>query len=558
MKWFIRGFSTVIILTLCLGVWRYSEYVNSVINTYYDEQKKVILYLNDSSITALSAMLERDGHSFINVDLIEQSLPKSISFDASGKRLLIPLNQLKRQNLDAKLVSLVSHDNFQVNLPILNFADNNYIDIEYLALISDLACVSKQRPYQFYSAAFGCRYSFVERPTALKIAPRFFATELRELQAAEKVFIVDQTVQFVKVRTTRGETGYVARSDIENLYDVTQSPIKRDGKFNKRPYGRLQWTFDYFSDYNAVVKGYPRQKIGGLDALIATFFKLSADGWVINNGDFNYVNSAHQLGYSVYAQLDNQFDKQLTHQILSDPKMRKRVIDQLYFYLTLYQIDGVNLNLLNVADEDRLDLVTFVKELNNKLQGESLTVSFNLLPHDSAEHWSQYADNKVIARHCDYIVLMTYDEHAANSNTAGSVASLPWTEQCISTTLLEVPYAKLVLGVPTYTRVWHEKDHVIMASPRSYLSSKALAMKALPDFLEQQVYYRTFDEKTGQNYYEMENKTGETLKIWAEDAQSVKARLALIKKYDLAGVISWRKGFETEDFWGIIKSHLDK
>ncbi len=467
-------------------------------------------------------------------------------------------NQLKRQNLDAKLVNLVSQDNFQVNIPILNFADNNYIDIKYLPFISDLACVEAKKPYQFYSAAFACRYSFIEYPTALKIEPRFFATELRELQTAEKVFIVDQTVRYVKVRTTRGETGYVARSDIETLYDVTQLPIKLDGKLNKRPYGRLQWTFDYFSDYNAVIKGYSRKKISGLDALVPNFFKFSAGGWVINNCDFNYVNKAHQFGYSVFAQIDNQFDKQLTHQILSDPKMRKRVIDQLYFYLTLYQIDGINLNILNVADEDRLDLVLFVKELNKKLKTESIVISYNLLPHDSAEHWSRYADNKVIARHCDYVVLMTYDEHAGNSNVAGSVASLPWTEQCIDTALREVPNAKLVMGVPTYTRLWHEKDHVVMASPRSYLSSKALAMKALPDFLEKHVYYRTFDEKAGQNYYEMQNKTGETLKIWAEDTQSVKARLALIKKYDLAGVVSWRKGFETEDFWAIIESHLDK
>ncbi len=558
MKWFIRGFITIIILALCLFALKYSEFANSEIKNYYDEQTKIILYLNDKPITTLSTMLERDGHSFINVALIKQYLPDSASFDATGKRLLLPLNQLKRQNLDDKLSGIISQDNFSVNLPIINFSDNNYIDIDYLPLISDLVCVADQKPYQFYSADFKCRYSFVELPTALKIAPRFFATELRELQKTEKVFIVDQTIQYIKVRTLRGETGFVDRAAIKNLYDVVALPIEQVDTLKKRPYGRLQSTFDYFSDYGAVFKGFPRNKITGLDALVPNFFKLSAGGWLINNCDFNYVNRAHTLGYSVYAQLDNQFDSQLTHQILKDEKTRKQVIDQLCFYLALYKLDGINLNILNVDDQDRLNLVAFVKELNQRLKAESTVLSFNLLPHDSTEHWSQYADNKVIARLCDYVILMTYDEHASGSNIAGSVASLPWTEQSIKTAILEVPNTKLVLGVPTYLRVWHEKDHVIMSETRTYLSSKALAMKALPNFLEKHVYYRTFDEKAGQNYYEMQNKTGETLKIWAEDAQSVKARLALIKKYDLAGVISWRKGFETEDFWSIIESHLDQ
>ncbi len=558
MKWFIRGFITIIILALCFFGWRYSQYANLAIKDYYDEQTNIVLYLNDKPVTTLSAMLERDEHSFINIELIRQHLPKSMSFDASGKRLLVPLNQLRRNNLDDKLVNLVSQDNFQVNLPILSFAENNYIDIEYLPLISDLACVVKQKPYQYYSDNFGCRYSFVARPTALKIEPSLFAVEVREIQEAEKVFIVDQTVQFVKVRTTRGETGYIARSDVENLFDITQLPMQRDGKLTKRPYGRLQWSFDYLADYNAAVRASAQQKIRGLDVLVPNFFKLSADGWVINNCDFNYIKKAHQLGYVVYAQIDNQFDKQLTHQILSDPVLSERVIDQLYFYLTLYQVDGLNINILNVAEEDRIKLVAFVKALNEKLAAEALVLSYNLLPHDSAEHWSQHADNKAIAKLCDYVVLMTYDEHASGSETAGSVASLPWTEQSIKTAVLEVPYNKILLGVPTYSRLWHLRKNAAMLSPATQMTSQPIAMKALPALLEKYDYYRTFDEKTGQNYYEMENKAGETLKIWAEDAQSVKARLALVKKYDLAGVVSWRKGFETEEFWTIIESYLDQ
>ena len=66
------------------------------------------------------------------------------------------------------------------------------------------------------------------------------------------------------------------------------------------------------------------------------------------------------------------------------------------------------------------------------------------------------------------------------------------------------------------------------------------------------VYY---DNKTGQNYAEW-TSCESIFKVWIEDKTSIKARLDLIEKYDLAGVASWSKSFETPDIWGFVKENL--
>ena len=47
-------------------------------------------------------------------------------------------------------------------------------------------------------------------------------------------------------------------------------------------------------------------------------------------------------------------------------------------------------------------------------------------------------------------------------------------------------------------------------------------------------------------------------KIWIEDANSLEKKVSLVNKYNLAGVGSWRLGFETQNIWDVISKELDK
>jgi len=39
---------------------------------------------------------------------------------------------------------------------------------------------------------------------------------------------------------------------------------------------------------------------------------------------------------------------------------------------------------------------------------------------------------------------------------------------------------------------------------------------------------------------------------------SMEKRMELVKKYDLAGVAAWRRGFETPDIWTVIEAGVQR
>lgn len=66
---------------------------------------------------------------------------------------------------------------------------------------------------------------------------------------------------------------------------------------------------------------------------------------------------------------------------------------------------------------------------------------------------------------------------------------------------------------------------------------------------------KRWDKESGQFYGEVD-KEGENYKIWLEDENSIKLKTSLVNKYDLAGVASWRKGYEKEEIWETISNNI--
>ena len=60
----------------------------------------------------------------------------------------------------------------------------------------------------------------------------------------------------------------------------------------------------------------------------------------------------------------------------------------------------------------------------------------------------------------------------------------------------------------------------------------------------------------GQNYGDIQK--GDTYyQIWMEDAQSIRAKLEVMEKYQIGGVAAWRLGFETPEIWNEINQYIN-
>ncbi len=316
-----------------------------------------------------------------------------------------------------------------------------------------------------------------------------------------------------------------------------------------RPAGKLNLVWDALG--TAVPADGKGEKIAGLEIVSPTWFSISSEGGLVSSkADAAYVEEAHRKGYKVWALINNSFDKDLTRQILQSEDAQERVIRQLLVYSSLYHLDGINLDFENIYREDKDKLTRFVSRIATALREQGVVVSLDMTVPQGSDTWSQCYDRKGLAAVVDYVMVMTYDETWRSSPRSGSVASLNWVERGIQATLAEVPAEKLLLGLPFYMREWEEP-----ADGQGPAKATTLSMVDAERKIREKNLTLQWLEDKGQyytEYYEQDKR----YRIWLEDERSIAAKVALVGPYRLAGVASWRKGFERETIWPVIQAGL--
>jgi len=205
----------------------------------------------------------------------------------------------------------------------------------------------------------------------------------------------------------------------------------------------------------------------------------------------------------------------------------------------------------NMRTEDSDEYTLLIKELSIKAKEKGLSLSIDVTPINKYSSWSTCYNRKELSKYADYIILMGYDQYWEGSPVSGSVAQLSWVEDSLVKMLEEVPEDKLILGVPFYTRLWKETYE----NGRTVVTSKALSMADGEKAIKDNNAIKVWDEESGQ-YYAEYKKDGSLYRIWLEDENSIRLKVKLANKYNIAGVASWRKGFEKPAVWDVIDSVL--
>ena len=396
----------------------------------------------------------------------------------------------------------------------------------------------------------------VEQGAAVRSEPTIKAPIIETVPVGGDVRIWREEKGWYRVQTASGHAGYAAESDFTLAdFEIIPEPEREDPFLPWPANGRkinLTWEAVY------QVPADP-SKIGpmpGVNVVSPTWFELKdGSGAIRSKADPAYVSWAHKRGYQVWALWSNGFDPDRTTEALSTYATRLKMIRQLLVYAETYKLQGINIDFENVYTKDKENLVQFVREFVPLAHEQGLVVSIDVTPKSNSEMWSAFLDRKALGKVVDYMIVMTYDEHWASSPKAGSVSSLPWVERSIKRILEEdgVPPSKLIMGIPLYTRVWTEKKK---ADGSVEVSSRALGMEAIEKLIRERGLKRTYDDSTGQNYVEYETEEGRH-RIWIEDETSIKARAELARKYKLAGVATWQRGFQKPEIWQVLHDTLE-
>ncbi len=549
-------FVTLLLFSSAIGLWIYFSPGRQVVNPYPDMEATRLIYEDKNYGT--DEIYCENGQIYLSKSFIKNHIDQYIHFDGNGNYITITTRdkffQMQTNELSAKINDKATELLFPPKLindePFLpaDIINEIYpVSLEHikdynLVILEDL----NRNVLQGYSKFEGA---------IIRKSPDLRSGIINRLKEEELVTIYQEQDDWYHIRTKEGFLGYI------RTQDITLKEVKLRGKKEKdkkplipphRPLGEpINLTWEHVIRETPSPDNMP--SLPGVNVISPTWFHLrNSSGELINLAEKSYVEWAHDNNIKVWALFSNNFDPNLTSDFLRDPAARKNAIYQIVLYSEIYNLDGINLDFENMYLKDRDYYTQFVRELTPFLREQGLSVSVDVTFISLSENWSMSYDRAALAETVDYVMVMAYDEHWGSSPAAGSVASLPWVENNLQKILEKVPNHKLVLGIPFYTRLWEEKKQ---EDGSLTVSSSAHGMKGISNILNKHDAEITFDEKT-QQYYAEYIENGKKYRTWLETKESIKKRLELVHKYDLAGIASWRRGFETEDIWEIIKDEL--
>ena len=387
---------------------------------------------------------------------------------------------------------------------------------------------------------------------AVKSSTNFIAKTVDRVNKGDSVIVVSTDGKYSRIRTENGKLGYIKTKKLENEFVVRESM-----EDEKQIEGKVNLTWDYFSQYGSAPDR-SGTTIDGINVVSPAFFYLDTDGELKENvGDEGqaYIEWAHSNGYKVWPMVANaeaaKESLSITSNIMNSYTKRQELIEDIVNVCVKYELDGINIDFENMKQEDKDMYSRFIIELTPRLKEIGLVTSVDVTAPDGGETWSLCFDRHVIGDVADYIIFMAYDQNGVSSTKPGTTAGYNWVKLSLNKFLTteEIEPEKIILAVPLYTRLWTTD------ASGELLSNPTVAMNAIDNTIPEGIE-KQWDDDLKQNYVEYTDGNNKK-QMWIEDIDSLKAKVSLIKENNLAGVASWVKDMETQEFWQMLKQELN-
>ena len=540
------------------------------LNEYFgiESEEQVGITINNEVIEA--GAMRVDGHLYLSYEVVRDYLNDRFYWDPNENILLYTLpREMVRASVGSKDYTISKETKSEDYVILKTNGSTAYIAADFVQQYTNMDYQVYENPDRVMIVnEFGeTTTAVLKRDTRIRLKGGAKSPILTEVKKGDKVTVIDQVEGWKKVRTEDGIIGYLRASMLRKEATEITSREFTEEEFTSITSDKtinLAWHQVASTTANSTVLE-TNANTKGLTTLSPTWFSV-AD----NNGNLNsiasqeYVNYAHQSGIDVWALVDNFGDNIDQMELLSHTSARENLENQLISEALKTGIDGINVDFEKIPKEVGEHYIQFIRELSVKCRINNLVLSVdNYVPKGYNEHYHR-KEQGIVA---DYVIIMGYDEHFSGSYEAGSVASYEYVKEGIEEALKDIPAEKLINAVPFYTRLWKEvpkteeelaeQEGTEAANYPMKVTSEAMGMKAAAAKVSEAGVTAVWDDTVKQNYAEWTGADGATYKIWLEDAQSLEAKLELMKANKLAGTAAWKIGFETSDIWELILKYVN-
>jgi len=380
---------------------------------------------------------------------------------------------------------------------------------------------------------------------------------------------------FYRVQAENGLVGYVSAENTSFSEQIAAVPQTEQRRPITRPSfdGPVNLVWHLVTNHASAAHADNWYTMQGVNAISPTwlyFCRPSYDGTIINFGNQQFVNWAHNNGMEVWPMISDaffsaetgpeNFTNEAARLALMDANIRDYIIDQLIDMIIRYNWDGINIDYEAVRPPEGEHFIQFLRELSVPMRQIGAVLSVAVFSPIPDNHWWNYPE---IAMASDFVVIMAYDEHYASIGWPGSVSSFPFVQNAVLNMLdLGVPSEQVVTALPTYMRIWVEQFNpdtgawellppgpggnplpefyphrrmraVGMAFGRSYMEGRG--GEYIWDYTQRQ-YVSTIYFTHG----DIEMRTS----AWLNCLRSTSEKLTLYHQHNLGGVAWWRQGLE--------------
>jgi peptidoglycan-N-acetylglucosamine deacetylase len=289
-----------------------------------------------------------------------------------------------------------------------------------------------------------------------------------------------------------------------------------------------------------------QRNISKLNLVLPEWFFLDENTDTLRvNIDSKALDLIKKAGVPVMPMLTNNINQiwrgDVVHRIINNPAKRKRLINDVIKNLKNNHFAGINLDFEELIEKRNEVLTDFLKELYQRLHENNLLVTQDVSP------FNEDYDYVNLAKYNDYLFLMAYDEHSADTKP-GPISSQRWIEAAVDLVAKQVPSNKIILGMGAYGYDWGQGKSKV---------ETVTYQEAITTARESDAEVK-FDEDTYNLFFDYYDSNDSVRTVYFTDAATNFNTLRFVTEYGLAGCALWRLGSEDSRVWDFYNRPMTK